>query len=120
MKKKDLEYFKNLLTQQLDDLVKRSNDTVAQLKDQENAYSDLLDQASAYTDQSFLLRIKDRESRLINKIKNALDRIEDGTFGICEICDEDIAIGRLKARPVATQCIACKTKMEALEKAASF
>lgn len=120
MKKKDIEYFRELLTHQLDDLLRRSNDTVAQLKDQESSYSDLIDQASAYTDQTFLLRIKDRESRLINKIRSALERIEDGSFGICEICDEEISIGRLKARPVATQCIECKTKMEALEKAASF
>ena len=49
--------------------------------------------------------------------KKALDRIEDGSFGICESCGEDISIERIKARPVTTQCIECKTKQEAMEKA---
>jgi DnaK suppressor protein len=64
-----------------------------------------------------MLRIRDRENKLIKKIKKALDRIETGTFGACETCGEDITIKRLKARPVTTQCIDCKTKEEAFEKA---
>ncbi|MCK4468745.1 MAG: TraR/DksA C4-type zinc finger protein, partial [Desulfobacterales bacterium] len=55
--------------------------------------------------------------KLIKKIKKALERIDNDTFGICEKCDGDISIKRLKARPVTTQCIECKTKEEALEKA---
>ena len=55
--------------------------------------------------------------KLIKKIKKTLDRIEEGTFGICDTCGEDISIERLKARPVTTQCIDCKTKEEAFEKA---
>jgi DnaK suppressor protein len=61
--------------------------------------------------------MKDRERKLIVKIKKALERIENGTFGICERCGEDISIKRLTARPVTTLCIDCKTKEEALEKA---
>jgi DnaK suppressor protein len=64
-----------------------------------------------------MLRIRDREHKLIKKVKKALDRIENGTFGICEKCGEDISLKRLKARPVTTQCIDCKTKEEAFEKA---
>jgi len=64
-----------------------------------------------------MLRIRDRESKLILKVKKALVRIEIGTFGICEACGEDISFDRLKARPVTTQCIDCKTKEENLEKA---
>jgi DnaK suppressor protein len=64
-----------------------------------------------------MLRIRDRENKLIKKIKKALDRIENGTFGICEKCGEDISVKRLKARPVTTHCIDCKTKEEAFEKA---
>ena len=63
-----------------------------------------------------MLRIRDREHKLIYKIKQALDRIEEGTFGVCDSCGEDISIKRLKARPVTTQCIDCKTKEEAQEK----
>ena len=62
-------------------------------------------------------RIRDREAKLIKKIRQALERIENGTFGICESCAEEISVKRLKARPVTTQCIECKAKEEALEKA---
>jgi DnaK suppressor protein len=80
-------------------------------------FPDPTDRASLEADRNFMLRIRDRESKLIKKIKKALDRIDNGTFGICEKCGEDIAPARLKARPVTTQCIECKTKEEALEKA---
>ena len=63
-----------------------------------------------------MLRIRDRERKLISKIDKALDRIEDGTFGICEECGEEITEGRLKARPVTTFCIGCKEEQEKLEK----
>jgi DnaK suppressor protein len=80
-------------------------------------FPDPTDRATLEADRNFMLRIRDREAKLIKKIKKALDRIEDKTFGICESCGEDISIKRLKARPVTTQCIDCKTKDEALEKA---
>jgi len=70
-------------------------------------------------DRSFTLRIRDRESKLINKIKAALDRIEEGEFGECEMCGEDIGLARLRARPVTTYCIRCKTKLESQEKLVS-
>jgi DnaK suppressor protein len=58
------------------------------------------------------LRLRDRDRKLIRKIEEALERIEDGTFGICEECGEEIGIPRLKARPVTTLCIKCKSKQE--------
>jgi DnaK suppressor protein len=73
---------------------------------------DLGDQASAVTDQNFLLRLKEREQRLLKKIDEALDRMANGTFGVCESCGGEISIKRLKARPVTTLCIECKTKQE--------
>ena len=73
---------------------------------------DLGDQASAVTDQNFMLRIKEREQRLLKKIDEALDRMAHGTFGVCESCEGEISIKRLKARPVTTLCIECKTKQE--------
>jgi len=63
-----------------------------------------------------MLRIRDRENKLLKKIKAALDRIDDDTFGICEKCGEDISLKRLEVRPVTTQCINCKTKEEAVER----
>jgi DnaK suppressor protein len=73
---------------------------------------DLGDQASAVTDQNFMLRLKEREQRLLKKIDEALDRMANGTFGVCESCGGEISLKRLKARPVTTLCIECKTKQE--------
>ena len=117
MKKKDIEFFRDLLNQRLKDLLTQADDTVSGMTDQRENFPDPTDRASLEADRNFMLRIRDRENKLIKKIKKALDRIENGTFGVCEICGEDISIERLKARPVTTQCIDCKTKEEAKEKA---
>jgi DnaK suppressor protein len=79
-------------------------------------FPDLGDQASLETDRGFLLRLKGREQRLLLKIEEALERIDRGAYGICEVCGEEIAIQRLEARPVTTMCIDCKTEQEADEK----
>lgn len=77
---------------------------------------DFADQSSFESDRNFLLRLRDRERRLLAKIDEALQRIEEGTFGICEECGKQIGIKRLKARPVVSMCIECKTKQEEEEK----
>ncbi|CAN2041585.1 RNA polymerase-binding transcription factor DksA [Candidatus Magnetomoraceae bacterium gMMP-15] len=117
MKKKDIEYFKNLLEKQLDELLNQAEDTVSGMSNQKESFPDPTDRASHEANRNFTLRIRDRESKLIKKIKKTLQRIEDGTFGICENCGEDISLKRIKARPVTTQCIDCKTKEEKAEKA---
>lgn len=117
MKKKDIEYFKNLLSERLEDLLSQADHTVSGMTDQKENFPDPTDRATLEADRNFMLRIRDREHKLIKKIKKALERIEDGSFGICDSCGEDISIKRLKARPVTTQCIDCKTKQEAQEKA---
>ena len=117
MKKKDLEYFKSLLTERLEELLSQADNTVSGMTAQKENFPDPTDRASLEADRNFMLRIRDREHKLIKKIKSALDRIENGTFGVCDTCGEDISIKRLKARPVTTQCIDCKTKEEAQEKA---
>lgn len=80
--------------------------------------SEFIDQATHEAERSLRLRMRDRENKLIRKIEQSLMQIDEGTFGICELCGGDIAIKRLKARPVTTYCIACKNKMEAIEKVA--
>jgi len=117
MKKKAVEYFKEFLTDRLEELLSHAGDTVSGMTAPKENFPDPTDRASLESDRNFLLRIRDRESKLIKKIKKALDRIENNTFGICETCGEDISAKRLKARPVTTQCIDCKTKEEAFEKA---
>ncbi|WP_319588560.1 RNA polymerase-binding protein DksA [uncultured Desulfobulbus sp.] len=74
------------------------------------------DRASMESDRSFELRIRGRERKLMDKVEEALARIDDGTFGICAGCGCDIAIKRLRARPVAKYCIDCKSRQEQREK----
>lgn len=116
MKNEDLEYFKEILNQQLDELAQRADDTVEGLLDTSVQESDPLDRAATEANRNWTLRLRDRESRLISRIRDSLEAIEEGTYGICEECGAEISINRLKARPIARYCIKCKTKMEAFEK----
>ena len=117
MRKKDLEYFRNLLTERLNRLLAGAKETmVDMIEDEEENIADISDRASVESDRNFVLRIRDRERKLIVKIKKALEKIENGTFGICEICGEEISIERLKVRPVTTLCIECKKHQEIIEK----
>ena len=119
MDKERLEYFKDLLTKRREGLVAEASQTIVEMSDDEETFPDPTDRASLETDRNFLLRIRDRERKLIMKIDEALERIEDSTFGICEICGDDISEERLKARPVTTLCIDCKTDSEEKEKIGS-
>ncbi|MCP4107367.1 MAG: RNA polymerase-binding protein DksA [Desulfobacteraceae bacterium] len=117
MDKKNIEYFKALLSKRLDDLLDQADDTVSDMTALKENFPDPIDRSALETDRNFMLRIRDREHKLIKKIKKALGRIENGTYGICDKCGEDINVERIKARPVTTQCIDCKTQEEASEKA---
>ena len=117
MDEKDVKFFEQLLRERLNELLSHADDTVSGMTEPKENFPDPTDRATLESDRNFMLRIRDREHKLIKKIKKALERIENGTFGICEKCGEDISVKRLKARPVTTHCIDCKTKEEALEKA---
>lgn len=82
----------------------------------QEALPDVSDQASAEAEQHFSMRIREREQRLVKKIDEALERMNQNTYGICERCEEEIPYPRLKARPVTTLCINCKTLEEQEEK----
>ncbi len=116
MDKERLEIFRELLNERLKTLLEEAEKTVSGMTNDKDTFPDPTDRANLETDRNFLLRIRDRERRLILKIKEALARIDDGTFGICEECGEKISEERLKARPVTTLCIGCKTKAEKEEK----
>ena len=116
MEEKDLEFFRHLLTQWLEELLNRADDTVEELLDSQDNLADPLDRVSVESERIWTLRIRDRESVLIKKIRNSLEDIETGEYGICEDCGEDISIERLKARPVTSFCIRCKTKRESVER----
>ena len=117
MKKKDLDFFQKLLTERLESLLAQASGTVSGMTDEKPTFPDPTDRAAMESDRNFTLRIRDRERKLIAKIREALERIADGTYGVCEDCGEDISIKRLKARPVTTQCIECKKEEEARENA---
>jgi DnaK suppressor protein len=116
MEPKDLDFFRNLLTQWLGELLSHADRTVSGLRETDDSLPDPLDRAVVESDRNFTLRIRDRESMLINKIKSSLEDIEEGVYGICEGCGEEISIQRLKARPVTRHCIQCKTKRETRER----
>jgi DnaK suppressor protein len=112
MEQKDLEYFRNLLAGMLEEALKHGEMTLEDMTDNNEIFADPADRATMESDRAFTLRIRDRERRLIKKIRAALQRLDDGTFGICDDCGEDIGVPRLKARPVTKLCINCKSKQE--------
>jgi len=111
-----LEFFRALLTQKINELLEDAEKTVADMTDSKENYPDPTDRASLESDRNFELRMRDRERKLIAKMQEAIKRIDDGEFGICEVCGGPISEKRLLARPVTTLCIDCKTKQEKEEK----
>ncbi len=116
MKPDQLEYFRNLLTQRIDQLLNDAEKTVSEMTDEHSNLPDITDRASLESDRNFELRIRDRERKLMLKLREAINRIDENTFGICELCGGRISDKRLMARPVTTLCINCKKKQEQLEK----
>ncbi len=112
-----LEFFRQLLQERLEEILGESDKTRNDMTGSATPFPDPTDRATLETDRNFTLRIRDRERKLITKIREALERIDDGTYGLCEVCGGEIAEKRLIARPVTTMCIACKSRQEALERA---
>ena len=116
MNEMQLEYFRQKLENWKKSLVSQSNDTLDDLRQGGLNQPDEIDRASMETDKSLDLRTKDRIRKLITKIDEALDRIEDGSYGYCEETGEPIGIDRLEARPVATLSIEAQERHERMEK----
>lgn len=116
MNDKNLEYFRANLSQQLAELLGHGQETVSDMLEEKVIFADPMDRAGFESNRNFTLRIRDRERKLITKVKEALERVDSGDFGICEECEENIPLKRLKARPVTTLCVACKTNAEEKEK----
>ena len=114
-REKSLQQIKKTLLKQKESLLNEAESALNELPGQ-TIFPDLGDQASAETDRNFMLRLRGREQRLLKKIEEAIDRIDSGTFGICDDCGNEIDIKRLVARPVTTMCIECKTLQEEEEK----
>jgi DnaK suppressor protein len=115
MNARDVRFFRRLLTQRMDDLRAGVSKTVEGMDD-DGHFPDPTDRAALETDRNFTLRIRDRERKLIGKIEEALRRLDEGVYGVCEVCGGKISKERLKARPVTTLCIDCKSDQEVEEK----
>lgn len=115
--KTTLKKFKTLLTEKRDEIIKKAKQTLEQdMTLDTDDLPDEMDLASSEYLQSFTFRLRGREKGLLDKIEKALAKIEDGSFGVCDSCAEEIAIKRLEARPETTLCIQCKEEQERQEK----
>src|SRR5690606_27127091 len=116
MNENQREYFRRKLLSWRDEILRGSNETLRQLKEEESRVADMSDWASFETERNFQLRARDRERKLLSKIDEALRRIDEGTYGFCEETQEPIGLRRLEARPIATLSIEAQERHERREK----
>jgi len=117
MHKKKLAYFEAELLKRKQAIIEEATKTInKELRNRKEYFPDTIDRSRWEADRNFLLRLRDRERKLLKKIDEALLRIQNGTFGICQECGEYISEARLKVRPVATLCISCKEDQEQAER----
>ncbi len=107
-----LEYFRQKLVDWRDELVEESRETISNLQQEVRDVGDEVERATRETENSLELRTRDRYRKLINKIEQALNRIEEGEYGYCEETGEEIGIDRLEARPIATLCLDAQERRE--------
>jgi DnaK suppressor protein len=111
-----VEYFRRKLLRWQEDLLKEANGTLASLSEGGIVEADITDRASVETDRALELRTRDRARKLISKIEQALQRIENGAYGYCEDTGEPIGLKRLEARPIATLSIEAQERHERMER----
>jgi DnaK suppressor protein len=116
MKSADLRFFKELLIKQRSEILNKADSFKHDSIMESSAQGDEGDLAVSELSLSISLRLQERQAHLLQKIDRALGKIEEGSFGLCEQCEEELNINRLKARPVATLCISCKEEQENKER----
>src|SRR5476651_1787797 len=117
MTKVQLKKFRDMLEARRQEIIKRAQQTLDEdMALDTNDLPDEMDLASSEYLQSFTFRLRVREKSFLDKIQKALVKIEDGSFGTCEECSEEISVKRLEARPETTLCIKCKEDQERMEK----
>lgn len=117
MNKKVIAKFKKLLEERRRQIMEAADATRDEGMGFESAdLPDEVDLATSESNQAMNLRLRDRERVLLKKIDKTLKKIQEGTFGICEVCGDEIGIKRLEARPVTDLCIRCKEDQEKVEK----
>ena len=116
MRMNKAEVFRSLLMKQLYDLQKAADKTFQELREDERHYPDTLDRAARELDRNVELAIRNRERVLIREIHAAMQRLDQGGFGICETCGEPIAEKRLQAKPTTRLCIHCQATEESVKR----
>ena len=116
MNPKHLEYFRRRLLQWRSDLLAESGETLERLQEGIAKEGDVVDLGSQETDTALELRTRDRDRKLLSKIDEAVERIEDGSYGFCEETGKPIGLKRLEARPIATLSVEAKERRERAEK----
>ena len=116
MNDRQREYFRAKLLSWKDDILRESHETLQNLQKENENHADIADRASSETDRSIELRARDRQRKLISKIDAALRRIDDGTYGYCEVTGEPIGLRRLEARPTATLSLEAQERHERKER----
>lgn len=111
-----LEALRLLLVQRRSEILAEATRTVGGLNSNKDNTPDPTDRASIEADHIALLRVRDRERKLLTKIDEALARLDSGNYGQCESCGGPIGFERLRVRPVTTLCIECKSEQEELER----
>jgi len=117
MRQRELKLFRRLLEERKREILSEAERAVGTMNHAtDTTLADLTDRASLESDRIFLLRMRDRERKLLGKIGEAFARISDGSYGRCEECGGEIGVERLRARPVTTLCIVCKSAQEERER----
>jgi len=116
MNKEQVQHFRNLLNNWKSELMAKVDETVHHMQDEAANFPDPNDRATQESDFTMELRTRDRERKLIKKIEESLNRLDNDEYGYCESCGVEVGIRRLEARPTATECIDCKTLNEIKEK----
>lgn len=110
-----LDFYRTLLTERLQALLRPTSQALGELSEQREVLtpSELL---TTDTNKDFALLLQERERALVRKIRDAIGRIDEGSYGVCVACGASIGERRLMARPMATHCIDCKTEVDLTER----
>jgi len=116
MNPRQREYFRDKLLAWKEEILRESRETLEHLQNESSQLPDLADRASTETDRALELRTRDRQRKLISKIDEAIQRIDDGTYGYCEETGDPIGVKRLDARPIATLSLEAQERHERRER----
>lgn len=113
MKKTDLEYFEKTLEDRKEQIIKNINDSANEIDElRQNSAVDEFDVASISADSDLGYSLGAKQKTELKEIEASLSKIKNGTYGVCEMCEENISLARLKAKPNVKLCITCQELSE--------